>query len=89
MMQTKSEDIEILIGEAEDIRNFCLLCQVTSIIYYTKGQLISKELFGVFNTFKNRTKKQNKKSPEQYYDTSGQTCFYSLSGRIEDTIKCF
>ena len=58
MMQTKSEDVEILIGEADDIRSLFLLCQLTSIIHHTKGHLISKELFVSSSLPKNKRKNE-------------------------------
>ena len=57
---------------------------------FTKGQLISMGLFGVFNSFKKRTKKR-KNSTQQYYTSviSQVEFFCSFFGRIEDTIVCF
>ena len=50
-----------------------------------KGQLISKCLFGIFNSPKKRTKKFDFNT---YYGTSSQIVFVHF-GRIEDTKKTF
>ena len=57
-----------------------------------KGQLISKGLFGVFNSSKRKNEK--KKSIKQYYDTSGRIVFVRFLEElsrpgIEDTKKSF
>ena len=52
-----------------------------------KGQLISKCLFGVFNSSKKRTKKFD--STTMVYDTSRSNCFHSFFGRIQNTKKTF
>ena len=48
-----------------------------------KGQLISKCLFGVFNS----SKKMNEKIRLNYYDTSGRIVFVRFLEEIEDTKK--
>ena len=56
------------------------LIQKLSSWQLTKGQLISKGLFGILNSPKKRTKK---------YDTSGRLVFVRFLGKIEDTKKTF
>ena len=51
-------------------------------VVYSKGQLISKGLFGVLNSSKKRTKKIRL----NYYDTSGRLVFLE---EFEDTKKTF
>ena len=49
-----------------------------TIKVHTKGQLISKGLFGILNY----SKKTNEQIQLNYYDTSGQLCFRSIFGII-------
>ena len=49
-----------------------------------KGQLISKGLFGILNSFKNERKIQ-----PNYYDTSGRIVFVRFLEKFEDTKKTF
>ena len=51
--------------------------------YIDKGQLISKCLFAIFNSSKNRMKKFDLNTMVP------QDCFHLLFGRIEDTKKTF
>ena len=59
-----------------------IICQID---FKPKGQLISKSLFGIFNSPKN----ERKKNPLYYYGTSSRIVFVRFFGRIEDTKKTF
>ena len=51
----------------------------------SKGQIISKVLFGIINS----PKKTNKKNRLNYYDTSGRLVFVPFLEEFEDTKKTF
>ena len=52
----------------------------------TKGQLISKRLFGKYLQFSQKTNKKNLTLLLRYLKSN---CFHSFFGRIEDTKKTF
>ena len=60
-------------------------CQLGLKGTYTKGQLISKCLFGIFNSPKKRTKTIRL----YYYDTSGRLVFVHFLEEIEYSKKVF
>ena len=64
--------------------DFCPLPPDRGIFFTTKGQLISKYLFGIFNSPKKRTKNS---TLLLWYLKSNSFC--SFFGRIEDTKKTF
>ena len=61
-----------------------LSCYMAIFKVNSKGQLILKCLFGVFNSSKKQIFDLN-----QLYDTSGQIILRSFFGRIENTKKIF
>ena len=75
------------------VRNWCFVGNILKapmfeILGLPKGQLISKGLFGVFNSSKKRTKKFDQ-TLCTYYDTSGRIVFVHFLKEFEDTKKTF
>ena len=63
---------------------FMFCCISLDISLNTKGQLISKGLFGILNS-----SKYERKIQPNYYDTSGRLFFIRFLEEIEDTKKTF
>ena len=69
--------------QSEDSLKSCpLVCNIA-----TKGQLISKELFGILES--RFFQKKNQDIQINYYDTSGRLVFVRFFEEFEDTKKTF
>ena len=59
-----------------------IICQID---FKPKGQLISKSLFGIFNSPKN----ERKKNPLYYYGTSSRIVFICILGELKTPKRHF